>query len=46
MTNVYQHDGEKTDLKKSRAFELDWVVQIQFIGQWLEHDRSEAKQVF
>jgi hypothetical protein len=34
MTNVYQLDGEKTDLKKSRAFELEWVVQMQFIGQW------------
>jgi hypothetical protein len=34
LTNVYQLDEEKTDLKKSRVFELEWVVQIQFIGQW------------
>jgi hypothetical protein len=26
----------KTDLKMSRAFELEWVLQIQFIGQWSE----------
>jgi hypothetical protein len=41
MTNVYQLDGEKTDLKKSCAFELEWVVQIQFIGQWSRHWRGE-----
>jgi hypothetical protein len=33
LTNVYQLDEEKTDLKKSRAFELEWVIQIQFISQ-------------
>jgi hypothetical protein len=38
LTNVYQLDGGKTDLKKSRAFELEWVVQIQIIGQWSSHD--------
>jgi hypothetical protein len=35
LTNVYQLDEENTDLKKSRAFELEWVVQIHFLGQWL-----------
>jgi hypothetical protein len=40
LTNVYQFDEEKTYLKKARAYEQEWVVQIQFIGQWLKYHIS------
>jgi hypothetical protein len=37
MTSVYQLDGEKTDLQTARFFELEWVIQIQFIvSGWRE----------
>jgi hypothetical protein len=34
LTDVYQLDRAKIDLRTARFFELEWVVQIQFIGQW------------
>jgi hypothetical protein len=40
LTNVYELDEEKTDLKKSRAFELEWVVQ-KFRGQWCDSVSSK-----